>query len=158
MAIASALLRYEKSGTADATFGNNGLTLSEFFGEQDEVQSVALDGNDKIYVGGKTLNSGSGIRDFTVARYTNDLHTSVAESGQTGYTITRGFEKGLFTINTREVNAQLEIYDNTGRKISSFSLNSSASVIDLSGQPNGVYLYRLTTNGKLIGSGKLPVI
>lgn len=158
MAIASALLRYEKSGTADATFGNNGLTLSEFFGEQDEVQSVALDGNDKIYVGGKTLNSSSGVRDFTVARYTNDLHTSIPAAEQTVYSITRGSAERSFIVSIREQSARLEIYDITGRKITSVSLSSPSSMVNLSAQPEGVYLYRLTSNGKLIGTGKLPVL
>ncbi len=153
-----ALLRYEKNGTPDLTFGDNGLTLTEFFGEQDEAQSVVLDGNDKIYVGGKTLNSGSGIRDFTVARYTNDLHTAVPDSVLSGFRITRGSAQDSFIVTAQEPGSKLEIFDNAGRKISTFNLTSSATVINLSGQPKGVYLYRFVSNGKHTGSGRLVVM
>lgn len=153
-----ALLRFEKDGSPDITFGNSGLTITEFFGEQDEAQSVALDGNDKIYVGGKTLNSGSSGRDFTVGRYTNDLHTMIKSPGEAGFSIVPSGPKGSFLVTSQEPNSRIDIIDISGRIVRTFSLNSSNAVIDLSGKPLGVYCYRLVAGNRHIGSGKLVIM
>lgn len=153
-----ALLRYEKNGTPDVTFGNGGITLTDFFGEQDEAQSIALAGNDKIYLGGKTLNTGSGIRDFTVARYTNDLHTLVPEFINGNTSIIPGTTKGTFLVNTTLNHPTLDIYNAIGKKIRTFEILSNSSVIDLSGLSCGICFYQMKSNGQVVEKGKLIVM
>jgi hypothetical protein len=68
---------------------------------------------------------------------------------------------GVFTIRSSVVNGQssVEIYNVFGQKVySRFSVFNSQLVINISNQPNGVYLYRIsTTDGSLIGEGKVVV-
>lgn len=46
------------------------------------------------------------------------------------------------------------IYDFTGRQMLSKSISGSSAQIDVSGLQRGMYLYRMVSNGKVIGSGK----
>ncbi|HTB07474.1 MAG TPA: T9SS type A sorting domain-containing protein [Bacteroidia bacterium] len=68
---------------------------------------------------------------------------------------------GVFTVESSVVSHQLsvEVYNELGQKIfSQFSTFNSQFSINLSNQPSGIYLYRITTEqGELIGSGKLII-
>lgn len=149
-----ALLRYNDNGTTDADFGTDGLVLTQFFGEQDEAQSVEIVGNDKIYIGGKTLNSSDGIRDFTVARYTNDLHVGNRISETAGLTIIP-VSNGIFRIITDKTATAIEVYNIAGIKLESNIITNGNCLVDLSNQPAGIYMYRLSKDNKVIASGKL---
>jgi len=67
---------------------------------------------------------------------------------------------GVFTIQTKSEELRgksIEVYNVLGEKVySNYQITKSSNYqIDLSFQPNGVYLYRiLDPNGNLIGSGK----
>ena len=62
-----ALVRYNRDGSLDSTFGSGGKTTTDFGGFNDYGNSVTIQGDDKIIVGGKNYN-GSGS-DFALARY-----------------------------------------------------------------------------------------
>lgn len=68
---------------------------------------------------------------------------------------------GVFTIQTSAASARysvLTVYNITGQQIKNEALKGNTSVIDLSAQPSGVYLYRLLgETGNLIGEGKLII-
>jgi uncharacterized delta-60 repeat protein len=70
-----ALWRFDADGTADNTFGANGLTTTDFFGNADEALGIALY-QDKIIVAGKIRNA-TDYLDFAVAQYVNDFNVSV---------------------------------------------------------------------------------
>ena len=57
------------------------------------------------------------------------------------------------------VNDKIEIYNILGENIySQFTIHNSQFAIDLSSQPDGVYLYRVVKqDGSLIGSGKIII-
>ncbi len=74
--------------------------------------------------------------------------------------------KGVFTIlfshPALDAGSQaiIEIYDVLGRKVTFATLNQvqDDNLIDLSNQPNGVYLYRvIANNGNVLGEGKLVI-
>jgi uncharacterized delta-60 repeat protein len=71
-----ALWRLNTDGSLDNSFGNNGLTTTEFFGNADEALGLALYEN-KIIVAGKIRNA-TNYLDFAVARYTNDTEYNVS--------------------------------------------------------------------------------
>jgi len=73
---------------------------------------------------------------------------------------------GLFTLSLSNVNQKsaggrtscnIEIYNVLGEKVySQFTTDNSQFTIDLNGQPNGIYLYRvLAETGELAGEGKI---
>jgi Secretion system C-terminal sorting domain len=67
---------------------------------------------------------------------------------------------GTFTIALENINepAQVEVYNVLGEEIYQSKLNFSNAQINLGGQPNGIYLYRVIKHtGELIGSGKLII-
>jgi len=77
-----ALARYNSNGTLDATFGTGGKATTDFAGVDDVPSSIALQGDGKIVVVGRT-----GIIDtfdFALARYNSNgtLDTSFGTSGK----------------------------------------------------------------------------
>lgn len=67
---------------------------------------------------------------------------------------------GTFTLALSNVNAacNVEIYNMLGENIYNTKLNPTNTILSLSGQPNGVYFYRvLTESGALLGSGKFVI-
>ncbi|HTB31820.1 MAG TPA: T9SS type A sorting domain-containing protein, partial [Bacteroidia bacterium] len=64
--------------------------------------------------------------------------------------------KGQFTISGLENGMIVDIYDYTGRKISSMVSSETILQLDLSGQSNGIYLVRiLSKDGTLVSQKKL---
>jgi uncharacterized delta-60 repeat protein len=76
-----ALWRFNADGSIDNTFGNNGITTTEFFGHADEALGVAL-WEDKIIVAGKTRNA-TDYLDFAVAKYRNSFTAAFTISNDT---------------------------------------------------------------------------
>ncbi len=67
---------------------------------------------------------------------------------------------GQFTLSSSNINmaCKVEIYNVLGEKVFTEPLNQSNSNINLSGQPMGVYLYRVVTQtGELVATGKVVV-
>jgi hypothetical protein len=66
---------------------------------------------------------------------------------------------GLFKIQSSASGQYtVEIYNVLGEKVKSFELTGNTNQVDLSSQPNGVYLYRvLSEKGNLIGQGKIVI-
>jgi len=70
---------------------------------------------------------------------------------------------GIFTIQWSVINSQpsvLEVYDVLGGRVLAETLRSAQgdNLINLTGQPNGIYLYRVTNeSGNLIGEGKVVI-
>jgi len=70
---------------------------------------------------------------------------------------------GVFAIGIKNyelgITNSVEVYNMLGEKVySQFLIPNSSFLIDLSSQPNGIYLYRIiATSGELIGEGKLVI-
>ena len=69
---------------------------------------------------------------------------------------------GVFTIGVRDKEqgiSEMQVYNMLGEKVySQFNIQHSTFNINLSNQPNGVYLYRLIDeSSELIGEGKLII-
>ncbi len=71
-----AIWRFGPEGFPDDTFGTNGVTTTDFFGNADEASGIALY-QDKIIVAGKTRNANN-LLDFAIAEYTNDYYFNVS--------------------------------------------------------------------------------
>jgi uncharacterized delta-60 repeat protein len=66
-----AIARYNADGTLDSTFGNGGKVITDFEGRFESAEDVALQGDGKIIVAGRTGGDGSDY-DFALARYNAD--------------------------------------------------------------------------------------
>ena len=77
-----AVVRLLSSGALDKSFGNNGEVFTDFVGENDDGESVAIQSNGKIVVGG--ASSSAGVDNFAVARYRSDgtLDSSFGGNGK----------------------------------------------------------------------------
>lgn len=67
---------------------------------------------------------------------------------------------GLFTFQIQGANekVQMDIYNILGEQVYNKNIISESTQIDLSNQPKGLYLYRITSEkGELIGNGKLVI-
>ncbi|HUM47679.1 MAG TPA: delta-60 repeat domain-containing protein [Chitinophagales bacterium] len=71
-----ALIRCKANGTLDSTFGNGGITITDFNFYADQAMAMALTPDNKVVLSGYskdfTLDN-----DFAVARYDNDFATSM---------------------------------------------------------------------------------
>jgi uncharacterized delta-60 repeat protein len=61
------VVRYRPGGALDKTFGNNGKTLTSFFGDDDTARGVVIQPNGKIVVAGEAKDKAR--RRMAVARY-----------------------------------------------------------------------------------------
>jgi uncharacterized delta-60 repeat protein len=66
-----ALIRLERDGALDSTFGSGGKVLTDFAGDSETALAVAVQADGKLVVGGTTMVAGSG-QDFALARYNPD--------------------------------------------------------------------------------------
>src|SRR5436853_5355143 len=55
------------AGDLDLSFGTGGKVTTDFFGDRDRANAMALQSDGKIVVAGSALNMGTG--DFALARY-----------------------------------------------------------------------------------------
>src|SRR6056297_1957047 len=65
-----AIVRYNKDGTLDSTFDNDGIVTTDFASGYDEIRDMALQDDGKIVVAG--FNNNAGNRKKAVARYNTD--------------------------------------------------------------------------------------
>jgi uncharacterized delta-60 repeat protein len=78
-----AIIRLDRDGNLDATFGQGGRVLTDFAGASDTIYAVALQADGKIVVAGTTTGNGTS-NDFAVARYlpNGDLDTNFDGDGK----------------------------------------------------------------------------
>jgi uncharacterized delta-60 repeat protein len=157
-----ALARYTSSGVLDTSFGTAGLTTTAI-GTSASINSIALDSQGKIIVGGRATSGG--VQHFALARYTSTgvLDTSFGTAGLTTTTI-----GGSATINSIALDSQGRIITGgfTGIAESQFALAryTSTGLLDTSFGTAGVTTtsigasatinsIALDTQGRIIAGG-----
>jgi uncharacterized delta-60 repeat protein len=65
-----ALARYNPDGTLDPTFGTGGKVTTDFFGDWDDANALAIQGDGKVVVAGTAFNNTN--PDFALTRYNAD--------------------------------------------------------------------------------------
>ncbi|MBD2680828.1 MULTISPECIES: DUF4347 domain-containing protein [Nostoc] len=111
------LARYNSNGSIDTNFGSNGKVITDFPGTDDFGNSVALQSDGKIVVGGSTGNIGIN-GDFALARYNSD-GTLDANFGNGGKVIT--------DFGGNDVGQSLAILQNGKIVVSGFAENTNAN-------------------------------
>ena len=80
-----ALVRYSANGRLDASFGDGGKVITDFFGFIDQIQTLAIQPDGKIIAGGFARQGQSfNTADYALARYNSDgsLDTSFGTGGK----------------------------------------------------------------------------
>jgi uncharacterized delta-60 repeat protein len=89
-----ALAQYKADGSLDATFDGDGKVTTDFAGDSDGADAVAIQGDGRIVTAGRT--DVSGTNDFALARYDADGSLDATFSGDGKVTADFGdFDEGL---------------------------------------------------------------
>lgn len=119
--------------------------------------------NGNLVVGGKFTTAGGSPAD-NIAQWTGDLGVNDVEDTGEKLSVYPNPSTGVFTIqfNKEELSAKntIQIYDMLGDKIYSKGLKISdfKSLVDISNQSSGIYLYRVTSeDGNIVKTGKISI-
>ncbi len=126
---------------------------------------AALFFDDTLFCGPDTLISSGGNTAPYITRWENCNSTDGITPIQLSYPSISLFpnpSSGLFTIafsgTQNVVSGRVEIYNVMGQRVESKKLKGESEEIDLTGQPNGVYFFRvISEDGGLIGDGKVVI-
>ncbi len=110
---------------------------------------------------GRFVLTGSSNNNLLVIREDTSVSNSINELKKNEkISVFPNPSQGIFTLSISSVKEKcdVEIFNVLGEIIYRSKINSSNSEINLSGQPQGLYLYRVSQeDGNLIGSGKLLI-
>ena len=121
------LTRYKSDGTADPTFGTNGIVVKNFSYYDHRLHSIALQPDGKIVLGGYAMSSTVASPDFAVFRIKPN-----------------GDPDSSFGINGMAVTD----FGNTD-KINSIALQSDGKILATGNSGDNIALVRYQTNGSL---------
>ncbi len=113
-------------------------------------------------------NSGETFSDGNVFSFDSTLTTAAQtlSAGNSGVSVYPNPSTGMYTISlgypqfVSGLQTMVEVYNVLGEQVLEQALRFTQgdNILDLSGQPNGVYLYRLVSmGGNLIGEGKVVI-
>ncbi len=145
------------------TDGSNYMDILNFNGTNGEAPygSLILSGNVLFGMVSQHGPGGYGvvfgIRDSAI-KIDNSINELVSNSGV--ISIYPSPSNGTFTLSLSKINEKciVEIYNVLGENIYRTALSSNNTKINLSGQPKGIYFYRvLEKEGNIVGSGKVLI-
>ncbi len=79
------IVRYNIDGTIDESFGNNGMTWTDFGVGDDKAKAICLDHDGKILVAGYSGDLPASDFDYSLARYLNDLSIGLIDFSESSY-------------------------------------------------------------------------
>lgn len=119
--------------------------------------------DNNLFVGGN-FDTAGGIPANFIAQWNNPLGINSITKDNNEIKLYPNPNNGVFTIQLNSIqsiaNSQIEIYNLLGEKIYTETLRQAQgdNTINLSDQPSGIYLYRITSDkGEAIGSGKVII-
>lgn len=153
-----AVWRYLSDGSADTSFGIDGLATLEIFQDSNhEFNGVALQGDGKIVAAGKALDLNN---DVVVARF--DVHTSATQQPSTLAPAEWVYPNPAvgevhfqLPVDRNWNESVIRIYDMQGRQRAAFPVTAARTDAVLNVEP-GVYTYRIFTNEQVF-AGKVLV-
>jgi uncharacterized delta-60 repeat protein len=160
-----AIWRYNPDGTLDNTFGTDGMSKFQFYGNPDEGLAMAHQSDGKFVIAGKARDANF---NYAMVRILNDFSTDIPENGIAAFSIAPNpVAQNSYLMVSYELSApeniQIEIinslgattsvielgYQNAGVQTSSFALPSCIG--------QGVYYIRIRGNGYEGTASKLIV-
>jgi uncharacterized delta-60 repeat protein len=156
-----AIVRYNSSGSLDASFGSSGIASTLIGSEFAEGTCLAIQSDGKIVVAGRSYDGSTGV--FAVARYNNPslLNTDVDEID---YNIPKELELNQnypnpfnpattikFNLPT-DSNVRLNVFNVLGEEVAELINNNMQAgfhsvEFDASGLNSGIYFYKIEAGG-----------
>ncbi|MCP5090227.1 MAG: hypothetical protein GY949_04815, partial [Gammaproteobacteria bacterium] len=160
------VIRYNANGSLDTGFGGgDGITATDLFsaGNHDYAQSVAIQADGKILLGGERLGGASSY-DFVLARYNTDGTLDTGFGGGNGYVMTEvgGDDQSYSTlvqtdgkivvIGFTDNDVALVRYNSDGTLDTSFDADGKVTT-DLAGNTDQAFSAALQADGKIVVAG-----
>jgi uncharacterized delta-60 repeat protein len=179
-----ALVRYNRNGSLDKSFGSDGKVTTHFFGgprpqfdTANRANALAIQSNGKIVVAGVDVNKTTGVNDFALLRYNRhgDLDHQFGNGGKVttdfggifaearglalqpdGKMVVVGTTIDTFDVVTRNSDFALARYHSDGRLDTTFGTGGKV-VTDLT-RHDAAYAVQLTADGKILVTGSSDCI
>lgn len=141
------LARFNKDGTLDAAFGENGYVLTDISGLEDRAYAMGLDPSGGVYVaGGVTVEPGLTTGNYAITKYLTDLSVDLSEPNDT---------EGSVLIYPNPVSEQINIQSASGTSGAyQFKLYNAAGQLvnswDEGWHPAGEVQWTLNLGGKQV--------
>lgn len=165
-----ALIRLDRDGNVDTSFGTGGRVLTDFAGSSETIYALAIQPDGKIVAAGVSTVAGSG-NDFALARYNTDgtLDTSFGTSGKVTTPVGPDSDSGYAVLvqpdgtivvggdsnrATTGVDFALVRYTASGALDPSFGTGGIAlTAIKQFGARDSIYALARQPDGKLVAAG-----
>jgi uncharacterized delta-60 repeat protein len=164
-----ALARYNANGTLDGSFGSGGKVTTDFNGNTDWAQALAIQSDGKIVAAGWLYNA-AGTTDFALARY--NANGTLDGSFGSGGKVTTDFNGGNDTANALAIQSDGKIvvagsgstgaaerpdfalarYNANGTLDGSFGSGGKVTT-DFNGRIDGAFALAIQSDGKLVAAG-----
>ncbi|PHR16983.1 MAG: hypothetical protein COA38_21480 [Fluviicola sp.] len=154
------MVRYNTDGTIDTAFGTGGKTVTPIGISYSTAESIGIDSNDKIILGGY-VHIDSTIH-FALTRYNGDASVGLGEDfliqGNNKVYPNPFNASTTIELSTPVDNAELTVFNTYGQLVKQVE-NISGQEIQLSRSnlPSGIYFFKLTENNKIIAADKLII-
>lgn len=138
------LARFNSNGSLDSSFGVDGYTYTPVALEDDYILASLLQPDGKIVVTGYYTDSG--IENFLLARYTNDVSTGIKEIDPNDVLLYPQPADDIIHVRLNErINNPVEasVYSITSTRLRTVSAGHEFS-IETADLPTGIYLLRIT--------------
>ena len=171
-----ALARYSPNGNADTAFGNGGVATADFFGFEDRIRALAIDGNNNIVAAGfASTGSGPVYRNFAVARFTpsGQLDAAFGNGGKVSTDIFGSWDDcyalaiqpdgkilaGGFSDDPNGQQFYLTVvrYNSNGALDSTFGTGGIVTTNLAGAQQNYAYAVAIQADGKIVAGGTAEI-
>ncbi|MDZ8069957.1 MAG: DUF4347 domain-containing protein [Nostoc sp. DedQUE08] len=158
-----ALIRYNIDGSLDNTFGNSGKAITAIGSGSEEINSLAIQSDNKIVVTGYTASNGSNV--FALVRYNLDgsLDTTFGSNGKVttavgtssysqSYSLAIQSDGKIVVAGQANYEFALVRYNSNGSIDTSFG-NNGQVITDLGSSTSTIKKIVIQPDGKIVASG-----
>lgn len=155
-----ALVRYFSDGTLDTTFGTGGKTITPIGNSYSIAESLGIDSNGKIILGGYAYNGSS--LEMALVRYHGKTSVGIEEDPfkQSAHTIFPNpfNSSAIIQLNSPLYNAELTIYNAYGQIVNKVkNISGYEILLSRNNLATGMYFLQLIENNEVIVTDKLVI-
>jgi uncharacterized delta-60 repeat protein len=136
------VIRFNENGTADSTFGVNGVFKAGMSGGTDQVTDMAFTPDNKLILGGYGHYGNVNFFDFAIQRLVLDISTTLAApvlKNESQFTIYPNPVSSSVIITSSSIIDNIQLLDSNGRILINTPVNAMQGQLDVSAYSTGVY-------------------